>query len=123
VGKLKPAGSQACHPKNFNFQLKPGKEELAMSENKDQYMENIKTKMAVWKNKIDQLQEKAELSEGEMKIQYQNHIKELKTKYALAQEKMELLAVSTENDWERIKAAADRAYEAMAEAIERLFPD
>jgi hypothetical protein len=111
------------HPKNFNFQLKPGKEEVAMSEHKDQHMENIKTRMAVWKNKIDQLQEKAELSEGKMRIQYQNHIEELKTKYALAQEKMELLAISTENDWERIKAAADRAYEAMAEAIERLFPD
>jgi SMC interacting uncharacterized protein involved in chromosome segregation len=112
------------HPKRkFNFQIISGKEEVAMSEHKDQYMENIKTKMAAWNNKIDQLQEKAELSEGEMKIQYQNHIADLKTKYALAQEKMELLAISPENDWERIKAAADRAYEAMAEAIERLFPD
>lgn len=94
-----------------------------MTRNKEQYIENLKTKLASWKLKINQLQEKADQAEGELKTHYQQQIEELDTKYELAGEKLELLINSSENDWERIKTGADRAYEAMAEAVERLFPD
>ncbi len=58
-----------------------------------------------------------------MKIQYQKHIEELRTKCAQAEEKIEALLNSAENSWESFKAAVESSYGALTEAVQRQFPD
>ena len=94
-----------------------------MMEHRDAYVKKLRAKMAEWNGKIDTLQEKADQSEGEMKIQYQKHIEELRTKYAQAEEKIEALLNSAENAWEGFKAAVESSYEGLTEAVQRLLPD
>lgn len=62
-------------------------------------------------------------AEGDIKIQYQNHIEELRKNYAFAQEKTEILVNSSENARESFKADVESAYEALTEAVHRLLPD
>jgi uncharacterized coiled-coil DUF342 family protein len=93
-----------------------------MTENKEQYLEEMRTKMVALKDKIDRIQEKADQSEGEIKIQYQKHIKELRSKYALVEEKIADLDKSSEESWEQFGATVESPFEALTEAVHRLLP-
>ncbi|MEJ2588290.1 MAG: coiled coil domain-containing protein [Deltaproteobacteria bacterium] len=94
-----------------------------MMEHRDAYVKKLRAKMPEWNGKIDTLQKKADQSEGEMKIQYQKHIEELRTKYAQAEEKIEALVNSAETPWQSFKADVESSYEALTEAVQRQFPD
>ena len=94
-----------------------------MTQKKEQYLEEMRTKMAVLKDKIDRFQQKADQAAGEMKIQYQKHIKELRSKYALVEEKIADLDKTSEESWEHLGATVEGPYEALTEAVQRLLPD
>jgi len=94
-----------------------------MAQDREQYLEEMRAKMVALKDKIDRFQEKADQAEGEMKIQYQNHIKELRSKYALVEEKIADLDHSSEESWEHFGATVESPYEALTEAVHRLLPD
>jgi predicted nucleic acid-binding Zn-ribbon protein len=93
-----------------------------MTQDREQRLEEMRAAMTVLKGKIDRFQEKAEQAEGEMKIQYQNQIKELRAKYNHVEEKIADLEYSSEENWENHRAAAQNPYDALTEAIARLLP-
>jgi chromosome segregation ATPase len=106
---------------HYRHQIK--KKEIIMTEHRDEYLETLKAKMAELNGKIDKLQEKADQAGGEMKMQYQKSIEELRTMYAQAEEKIENLPNSPENAGESFMAAVESSYEALTEAVQRLLPE
>lgn len=95
-----------------------------MTQDREQRLAEMKAKMAVLKSKIDRFQEKAEQAEGERKIECQNHIEELCSKYALVEEKIADLDESSEESWwKNFGATVEGPYNALTEAVHRLLPD
>ena len=95
-----------------------------MTQDREQRLEEMRIKMAVLKSKIDRFQEKADQAEGETKIQCQNHIEDLCSKYALVEEKIaDLDKSSEENWWENFGATVEGPYNALTEAVHKLLPD
>jgi predicted RNase H-like nuclease (RuvC/YqgF family) len=109
--------------RNYDFKKKTEKKEIVMTQDREQRLAEMKAKMAVLKDKIDRFQEKAEQAEGERKIQCQNHIEELCSKYALVEEKIADLDHSSEESWwENFGATVEEPYNALTEAVHRLLP-
>ncbi len=94
-----------------------------MTEHRHEYLETLKAKMAELNGKIDKLQEKADQAGGEMKMQYQKNIEELRTMYAQAEEKIENLPNSPENAWDSFMTAVESSYEELTDAVQRLLPE
>ena len=85
--------------------------------NKEAYIQKLHAKIDEWNAEFDRLKAKADQVETDSKIEYQKQIQALKSKRDEIEKKVSEISRSGENAWEDFKAGADRAWEAMSEAI------
>ena len=85
--------------------------------NRDEYIRKMQAKLDEWNAEIDMLTGKAGEVTADVRIEYNEQIKSLKTKQAAARQKIEGLQQAGENAWEDMKTGIDLAWTAMGEAI------
>jgi predicted RNase H-like nuclease (RuvC/YqgF family) len=93
------------------------KKEKVMSQ-KEAYEQKLEAQLREWKAKIDQLQAKADQAQADAKIDYNKHVRELRTKQSAAEQKLQALRQSGAGAWEDMKAGLDKAWNDLRHAVD-----
>ena len=70
---------------------------------RDEYIEKVKAQLDEWNSTIDKLEAKTQKEKAEVKLKYENRIKELKEKRSALQEKLKSVSEATDDAWETLK--------------------
>ncbi len=84
---------------------------------RDAYIQKLHAKIDEWNADIDKLAAKAQQTEADAKIEYQQQIDALKHQRQEVKNKLADLKQSGEDSWEDLRAGLDLAFESMSEAI------
>jgi predicted RNase H-like nuclease (RuvC/YqgF family) len=88
-----------------------------MSEKRDAFVQKLKAKIDEWNAEINRLNAKADQAEANMRAEYHDEIGKLKRFRDDAKQKLQKILESKEDVWEELKKGADKAYNAMNEAL------
>lgn len=90
-----------------------------MSETRDAYVQKLKAKVDEWNADIDKLAAKADQSEADAKISYQEQLEEMRAKRQELEEKIADLQNAGESAWEEIKQGVESSWEVWKASFSR----
>jgi hypothetical protein len=79
--------------------------------NRDAYVQKLKTKLDEWNATIDKLQAKADQAEAESKIEYEKQLADLRTKLKNVEKKVSEFEHAGESAWEDLKQGLENSWE------------
>lgn len=85
---------------------------------RDDYVRKMQAKLEEWNAEIDILAAKASAASAELKDEYNEQLNALKAKQAAARQTLEEVQKSGESAWQDLKAGAELAWTAIAEAVD-----
>ena len=88
-----------------------------MSSKRDEYLQQLKTKLDEWNAEIDVLEEKAGRLAAEAKQRYDKQIEEAKARRDELQDKLAELTQAGDAAWDDLKSGIDLAWEALSNAV------
>ena len=80
---------------------------------RDKYIEMAKAQLDQWNAMIDNLEASAKKEKAEAKLKYENHIKEMKDKRDVLQEKLNKVSGATDDAWETLKDESGKLLDQM----------
>jgi uncharacterized coiled-coil DUF342 family protein len=86
---------------------------------RNEYVEQLKTKLDEWNRDIAHWEEKARSKKNDLTIDYEMKMDELRKKRDEATAKLKELQASSGEAWKELKAGADSAWAAMREAFDK----
>lgn len=87
----------------------------------DKYTENLKAQIDQWNNELKKLENEANKVSADMRQNYEQQIKELRTRRDEAQEKMRELQKSSDEASDDIRRSIENSLNAMKEGIENAW--
>lgn len=85
---------------------------------KEEYIRAMQEKLEEWNADIDVLMAKGNEVSAELKSDYAEQVESLKTKQAVARQKIDELQKSGEGAWEDLKTGLDLAWRVIGEAVD-----
>ena len=82
-----------------------------------EYIQQLQAQLDAQNAEIDKLEAKAEGASADVKIEFNNKVKELRAQQNMVTEKLPALMESGEEAWEELKAVLDSALDTMSQAI------
>jgi hypothetical protein len=92
---------------NYCFNTQKPNNEVAIMENRTEYVERISAQMVEWDVQIDLLKDKAESASSEAKSEYSKAISALKLKRDEAAQKLQGVSSAGDDEWEEIKTGTE----------------
>ena len=86
--------------------------------NRDAYLKKLKYQLDEWSADIDRLEAKAKSAGQDVRIKYQNEIKDIRGKMNKAREKFEEIQSAGEDKWESLKDEAEEFWSRIKGAVE-----
>ncbi|MBN2644099.1 MAG: hypothetical protein JXR59_01345 [Desulfuromonadaceae bacterium] len=90
-----------------------------MKDKRTKFVEKLSAQMVEWDVQIDNLREKVENTTGEAKAEYAKTISALQLKRDQAAEKLQGIAMTTTDEWEDIKEAAEQIWDEIKDLLRR----
>lgn len=84
---------------------------------RDEYIQQLKTRLDEWSAQIDELDAKARQSQAEAKEQLQARVNELKNKRQEVQVKLSQLTGASTETWETMKTGAEVLWEDLKQTL------
>jgi hypothetical protein len=84
------------------------------------YQQKLEAQLKEWDAKLDQLNAKAQKATADARIKYENELESLKGKRAEAHKMLVELGKRGENAWEDMKDGAERVWDEMGKAMEKI---
>jgi chromosome segregation ATPase len=81
------------------------------------YREKMEAQLREWEADIARLQAKADQAKAEAKIEYYQQIEALRTKKAVAHQKLQELQETSEDAWEELKAGIENTWDDLRHAV------
>lgn len=82
-------------------------------EDKKNYQEKMEAQIDEWKKDLEALKARANAAKTDLKLKYEEQIKELEPKIAEGKAKLKELADATDDAWEEVKDGAESIWEQM----------
>lgn len=82
-----------------------------MKDKRTQYVEKLSAQMVEWDVQIERLKEKAESATAVARSEYSQTISDLQLKRDQAAEKLQGIAMATDDEWEDMKAGAEQIWD------------
>jgi len=118
TGDLSIAGhANLKRKRTLSMQLEPNSTKGSM-EKKETYQEKMEAQLKEWTAKLEELKAKAQQASADVKIQYQEQIETLRTKFDATQAKLQELRTAGEGAWEDLKAGIENAWSELKNAWE-----
>ncbi len=90
-----------------------------MTEKRDAYVQKLKAKIDEWNADIDKLTAKADQTQAEAKIKYQQELEDLRGKRQELEDKIADLQSSGESAWEELKQGVESSWEVWKASFSR----
>jgi chromosome segregation ATPase len=87
---------------------------------KEAYQKKLEAQLKEWDAKLDQLSAKAQKATADARITYENDLESLKSKRAAAHQTLVDLGKRSENAWEDMKDGAEKIWDELSKAMEKL---
>jgi uncharacterized coiled-coil DUF342 family protein len=81
------------------------------------YIDKLAAQLKEWSAKIDDLQSKARVATADAKTEYENQIRQLKSKRDAASQKLQELKGASNEAWDTLKAGAETAWADLEKAF------
>ena len=81
-----------------------------MKDQRTRYVEKLSAQMVEWDVQIDRLKDKAENATAEERAEYSTTISALQLKRDQGAEKLQGIAMATDDEWEDMKTGADQIW-------------
>jgi DNA mismatch repair ATPase MutS len=88
---------------------------------REAYREKMEAKLKEWSAKIDEMKARAAHAKGDMKLQYNKQLEELRERREKLQKRLREFRESSEETWEKLKVGVDKAATEFRESIEKAF--
>jgi hypothetical protein len=82
-----------------------------MKDQRTKFVEKLSAQMVEWDVQIDQLKDKAENATSETKFAYSKAVTALQLKRDQAAEKLQGIAMASDDDWEDIKSGSEQIWD------------
>lgn len=92
-----------------------------MMDQRTKYVEKLSAQMVEWDVQIDRLKEKAESVTDEERSEYSKTISTLQLKRDQAAEKLQGIAMATDDEWEDIKDGAEQIWDEIKGLLRNAF--
>lgn len=92
-------------------------------DNKEKYIERLKTKLDEWNEEINRLEAKAKKAEAGARERYEKELQNLRAYYSEARQKYLNIQKATKDTWETLRQEAEEASGKIREAINRYNSD
>jgi len=89
------------------------------SEKRKAYQEKIEGQLKEWAAKIDELKVKAGTSKAELKIKYEEQIKDLRAKQDVLEKKLQGLKESGGEAWDELKTGVEKSLDELKESFDQ----
>lgn len=106
-----------------SFLQPPGRDEEVGADTKAALEHRLEAQLAEWDTQIDELMAQAQYASGELRAEYDQHLKALAKKRTIATDKLEELHHRTENAWKDLQESISRAWADLSEEFERVAKD
>ena len=87
---------------------------------KEAYQKKFEAQLKVWDTKFDQLNAKAKVASADARIKYENELESLRSKRAAVHKTLAELGKRGESAWDDVKDGAEKAWEEMNKAMEKV---
>ena len=87
-------------------------------ETKETYQHKTELRLKKIRTRITSLEKKAEKTEADIKVRYDQKLSNVRGQYAQAKEKLDALSASTQETWFETKTVLDEAIGALEEAVD-----
>ena len=94
-------------------------QKLEALKKRQQVEEQMDSRLADMKKKINDLEEQAKKAEGEQEVRLQGEIAELKTQYDQAEEQMRQLRAASGDKWAQVQLQTDKAWNDLSDSINK----
>jgi len=84
---------------------------------RDDYIKKMEARFTELKEKIRELREKADQAETNLELEYYTLVDELQVNLEIANQKLQLLRASSEENWEEFKSEFEAIWDSMHEMI------
>jgi len=84
---------------------------------KVEYIDKLAVQLKEWSAKIDDLQSKARVASANAKVGYEDLIRQLKDKQAIATKKLQELKDTSAEAWDTLKTGAEAAWAELEKAV------
>ena len=84
---------------------------------REEYIDKLAAQLKEWSAKIDEVESKAHAAKDDAKAEYENQIRQLKDKRAVATVKLQELKSSSAEAWDTLKAGAETAWAELKSAV------
>lgn len=92
-----------------------------MKDQRTKYVEKLSAQMVEWDVQIERLKEKAESATDEERSEYSKLISALQRKRDLGAEKLQGIAMSTDDEWEDMKTGAEQIWNEVKDLLRNAF--
>ena len=87
---------------------------------KEAYRQKLEAQLAEWDARLDVLNAQARKASAEARIDYENELQGLKRQRERARETLAELGRRSETAWEDVKVGAERAWDEMGKALDKV---
>lgn len=88
-----------------------------MKDQRTKYVEKLSAQMVEWDVQIDNLKDKAENATNEAKAEYSKAVSVLQLKRDQAAEKLQGIAMASEDEWEDMKDGAEQIWDEVKDLL------
>jgi hypothetical protein len=93
------------------------KQEQAPMLTRDEYVAKMQGQLDQWSAEMDALEAKAQKTQADAKVKYQEQLVALRAKRQEGKEKLEAIKSATEDSWEQLKAETENIWEAFKDSV------
>jgi outer membrane murein-binding lipoprotein Lpp len=84
---------------------------------REEHIDQLAAQLKEWSGKIDELESKASAAKADVKISYENQIRQLKEKRDVAAKKLQELKGASADAWDILKAGAETSWKELKNAV------
>ncbi|BFN37546.1 hypothetical protein [Fidelibacter multiformis] len=92
-----------------------------MMSEREVYIEKMAAKLKEWDAKIEKLEAKARNAQADVKKEYDEQIREMKTQREKVQNKIHKLRESGDDAWDELKAGLEKSWKTLGDTFDRVF--